>query len=108
LNRFEERDFEDAPYDDERPERPPEISEEQFQQFAEVLHQLPEETGYDEPAWSSALTQQYLIVEFDVAYSDRHVQRLMRKIKVSYSRSFVYRENAEAAMYSSWSAESVV
>jgi len=31
LDRFEERDFEDALYDDERPGRPPELSGEQFQ-----------------------------------------------------------------------------
>lgn len=86
LNRFEERDFEDALYDDERPGRPPELSEEQFQQFAETLHQPPEETGYDEPAWSSALAQQHLIAEFDVAYSRRHVQRLMRKAEVSWKK----------------------
>jgi len=86
LNRFEERDFEDALYDDKRPGRPPELSEEQFQEFAEVLHQPPEEAGYDEPAWSSALAQQHLIAEFDVAYSRRHIQRLMRKAEVSWKK----------------------
>ena len=86
LDRFEERDFEDALYDDERSGRPPELSEEEFQQFAEELNQSPEEVGYDEPAWTSALAQQHLITEFDVAHSRRHVQRLMKEAEVSWKK----------------------
>ena len=86
LNRFEECDFKDALYDDDRPGRPPDISEEQFEQFAETLNQPPEQAGYDEPAWTSALAQQHLIAEFDVAYSRRHVQRLMKKAEVSWKK----------------------
>jgi len=83
LNRFENREFEDALYDDDRPGRPPELSDEQFQRFAETLHDPPEEEGYDEPAWTTVLAQQYLMTEFDVAYSRRHVQRLMNEAEVS-------------------------
>ena len=50
LDRFEERDFEDALYDDKRLGRPPKLSEEEFEQFAETLNQSPEEVGYNEPA----------------------------------------------------------
>jgi len=83
LDRFEERSFEDALYDDDRPGRPPELSEEQLQQFAETLNQSPEVVGYDESVWTSPLAQQYLITEFDVVYSLRHVQRLMKQAEVS-------------------------
>lgn len=86
LNRFEERDFADALYDDERPGRPPELTDEQFQQFAEALHHPPEDEGYDEPAWTSALAQHHLLAEFDVAYSRRHVQRLMNEAEVSWKK----------------------
>jgi transposase len=86
LNRFEERDFEDALYDDERPGRPPELSDEQFRQFVETLHNPPEQEGYDEPAWTTALAQQHLMTEFDIAYSHRHVQRLMNKAEVSWKK----------------------
>jgi len=86
LNRFEERDFTDALYDGKAPGREPELSDEQFQQFAETLNQPPEEAGYDEPAWTSTLAQQHLISEFDVAYSRRHVQRLMKKADVSWKK----------------------
>jgi transposase len=82
LDRFEEPEFEDALYDDERPGRPPELSDEQFHQFAETLNQSPEEAGYDEPAWLSIRAHQHLITECDVAYSWRHVQRLVKEAEV--------------------------
>lgn len=83
LNRFEERGFEAALYDDKPPGRPPELSDEQFKQFEQALHQSPEEVGYDDPAWTSALAQQYLLEAFDIAFSRRHVRRFMSKAGVS-------------------------
>jgi len=68
LNRLEERGFEAALYDDSRPGRPSELTDDQFQQFATVLQNLPKEADYDASAWSSALAQQYLIEAFDVAF----------------------------------------
>jgi len=86
LDRFEERGFEAALYDDSRPGSSPELTDDQFDQFVAVLHDPPEEVGYDAPAWSSALAQQYLIEAFDVSYSQRHVRRLMHKAGVSPKR----------------------
>ena len=86
MNRFEERGFEAALYDDSRPGRPSELSDDQFDQFAAALHDPPEESGYDAPAWSTALAQQYLIEAFDGAFSRRHVRRLMHKAGVSPKR----------------------
>ena len=86
MNRFEERGFEAALYDDSRLGRPSELSDDQFDQFAAVLRNPPEEAGYDALAWSTALTQQYLIEAFDVAFSRRHVRRLMHKDGVSPKR----------------------
>ncbi len=83
LNRFEERGFESALYDDNRPGQDPELAADQFDQFAETLHQPPEKAGYDEPAWTSKLARQHLVEEYDVANSLRHVQRLMKKAEVS-------------------------
>ncbi|ELY95152.1 transcriptional regulator, AsnC family protein [Natrialba hulunbeirensis JCM 10989] len=59
---------------------------EQFEQFTAVLHEPPEEAGYDDPAWSTVLAQHYLIEAFDVAFSRRHVRRLMHKGGVSSKR----------------------
>ena len=86
LNRFEERGFEAALYDDSRPGRPPELSDDQFEQLTAALHDPPEEAGYDAPAWSSTLVQQYLIETFDVAFSRRHVRRLMHEAGISPKR----------------------
>ena len=86
LNRFEERGFKAALYDDSRPGRPSELSDEQWEQFAEALHEPPEKAGYDDPAWSSALAQQYLVEICDVAFSRRHVRRLMHEAGVSPKR----------------------
>lgn len=83
LNRFEERGVEAALFDESRSGRPPELSDEQFEQFAAALHESPEKAGYDDPAWSSALAQHYLIETFDVAFSRRHVRRLMHEAGVS-------------------------
>ena len=86
LNRFEERGLKAALYDDKRPGRPPELADELFPQFAETLNEPPEEAGYDAPAWNSALAQHHLLEEFDMAYSQRHVCRLMHKAGVSLKR----------------------
>ena len=86
LNRFEERGFEAALYDDPRPGRPPKLDDEQFERFADALQEPPTAVGYDEPVWSSHLAQQYLLEEFAVAHSQRHVRRLMHKAGVSPKR----------------------
>lgn len=86
LNRFEERDFKDTLYDDKPPGRLPELSDDQFDQFAAALHDSPEQAGYDEPTWSSALAQQYLLEQFNVAHSQRHVSRLMNEAEMAYKK----------------------
>jgi len=86
LNRFEERGFEAALYDDKPPGQDPELAEDQFEEFAETLQQPPEQAGYDEPAWTSKLARQHLIEAYDIAYSLRHVQRLMNKAEVSWQK----------------------
>jgi transposase len=86
LDRFEERGFEAALYDDSRPGRPSELTDDQFEQFAATLQESPQETGYDSPAWSTALAQQYLLEEFDTAFSRRHIRRLMHEAGVSPKR----------------------
>ena len=86
MNRFEERGFEAALYDDKPPGREPELADDQFETFAETVQNPPDEAGYDEPAWTSRLAQQYLLEEFDVAYTRRHVQRLMKQAEVSWKK----------------------
>ena len=86
INRFEERGFGAALYDDSRPGRPSELNDEQFEQFTAVLREPPEKAGYNDPAWSTVLAQHYLIEAFDVAFSRRHIRRLMHEAGVSPKR----------------------
>jgi len=86
LNRFEERGFQAALYDDERPGQDPELAEDQFDEFVETIQKPPDKAGYDEPAWTTKLAQRHLIDEYDVAYSRRHIQRLMNEAEVSWKK----------------------
>ena len=62
---------------------PSKLSDDQFKQFTAVLHEPPEEAGYDDPAWSSVLAKHYLTETFDIAFSRHHLCRLIHKARVS-------------------------
>jgi transposase len=84
LERLESELFEAVVYDEQRSGRPSALSEQEKQQFVDVLHQPPDEVGFDAPAWSVPLARNYLEEEFDVAYSNRHVRRLLREAGLSW------------------------
>jgi DNA modification methylase/transposase len=83
LNRFENRSFEDALYDDTSPGRPSKLTEEQLQKLTEALNRPPQELGYDKDRWGTELTQRYLREEFNAEFSARHTRRLMHRAGVS-------------------------
>lgn len=78
FDRIEEEPIEQAVQDRQRPGRPTKLSDPESETFQELLKHPPSEAGYDHPAWTTALAQQFLENEFDVAYSRRHVQRLLK------------------------------
>ena len=87
LNRFERLEsepFEAVVYDEERSGRPSQLTEQQKQEFTEILQDSPEDVGLDAPAWSVPLARKYLTEEFDVEYSNRHVRRLLREAGLSW------------------------
>jgi transposase len=84
LERLADEPFEEVVYDDSREGRPSELSEEEYDDLVEVLHDSPEEVGLDAPAWSVPLARQYLTEEFDVEYSERHVRRLLSEAGLSW------------------------
>ena len=84
LERLADEPFEDVVYDDHRSGCPPELSDEEREQFEAALHESPEEVGIDAPAWSVPLAQHYLTEEFDVDYCDRHVRRLLSEAGLSH------------------------
>ncbi len=71
-------------YDDTREGRPSELSDDEHKQFVEVLHESPEEVGYDAPACSVPLARHYLFEEFGVEYCERHIRQLMPKVGLSW------------------------
>lgn len=75
--RLEQRPIMDAITDDDRSGRPPKLDDTDRSTFEAAVHTPPSESGYDEPAWSTTLAQRFLREEFDVEYSQRHVQRLL-------------------------------
>jgi len=84
LEQLADEPFEEVIYDKPREGRPSELSDEEHDQFVEILHESPEEIGLDAPAWSVPLAQHYLAEEFGVEYCERHVQRLMSKAGLSW------------------------
>jgi transposase len=84
LERLADEPFEQVVYDKPREGRPSELSEEEFDQFVETLHESPEKVGFDAPAWSVPLARHYLNEEFGVEYCERHVRRLMAEAGLSW------------------------
>jgi len=84
LERLADEPFEEVVYDEHRSRRPSELSDQEYEQFVESLHEPPEEVGLDGPAWSVPLARHYLSEEFDVEYCERHVRRLMSEAGLSW------------------------
>ena len=76
--------FEEVVYDDHRSGCPPELSNEEREQFEAALYESPEEVGIDAPAWSVPLASKYFTDEFGVEYCDRHVRRLLSEAGLSH------------------------
>lgn len=78
FDRLEEEPIRQAVQDRHRCGRPPKLADDDREQFQDAVHKPPTESGYDQPAWTTALAQQFLKDEFGVEYSRRHVQRLLK------------------------------
>jgi transposase len=84
LERLADEPFEQVVYDEPREGRSAELSDQEYDKFAEALQDSPEEVGFDAPAWSVPLARHYLSEEFDVEYCERHVRRLMSEAGLSW------------------------
>jgi transposase len=78
FDRLETEPVRQAVQDRHRSGRPPKLDDDDRTAFQDAVHKPPSEAGYDQPAWTTALAQQFLDDEFDVDYSRRHVQRLLK------------------------------
>jgi len=85
LDRLEERDLDDALYDEPKPGRPPKLTDDQFDDLKATLNESPENAGYEGiQAWTPRFTQHWLKTHFDVKYTLRHVRRLMDDAGLSW------------------------
>lgn len=84
FDRLEEQPIKDAVTDDHRSGRPPKLADEEREAFENAVTKPPSESGYDQPAWSTKLAQQFLGEEFDVEYSMRHITRLLNEAGLSH------------------------
>lgn len=78
FDRLEAEPIERAVQDRERSGRPSKLEDADAVEFQKAVQNQPSEAGYDQPVWTSALAQQFLEDEFDVEYTQRHVQRLLK------------------------------
>lgn len=84
FDRLESRDLDNALHDESPPGRPSAISDEDFEEFRLAVRNPPEDAGFDEPTWSTALAQQFLRDEFDHEFSRRHVRRLLKEAGLTW------------------------
>lgn len=84
FDRLESGSLDDALHDESPPGRPATLSDEEFAEFRTAVRNPPEEAGFDEPTWSTALAQEFLRDEFDHEFSRRHVRRLLKKAGLTW------------------------
>jgi len=78
FDRLEKEPVRQAVRDRQRSGRPPKLDDSERANFQKAVRDSPSEAGYDQPAWTTELAQQFLQDEFGAEYSRRHVQRLLK------------------------------
>ena len=78
--------LEQAVTDAKRTGRKRKLSESQQQEFEETVHESPTKVGYDAPAWTPALAQEYLEETYGVEYSIPSCRRLLKEAGLSYQK----------------------
>jgi transposase len=78
--------LEHAVVDDKRTGRKRKLSQSQQDEFEQTVHEPPTEVGYDAPAWTPALVQEFLEETYDVEYSSPSCRRLLKEAGLSYQK----------------------
>lgn len=97
LDRFDQLPLAEAPYDDQRPGRPPKLSADQQSQLFEEFRQSPTELGYDRQAWTSRLAVHHINEEYGVEYTRRHVRDLLSDAGLSWRTARPRHDDADDA-----------
>ena len=84
FDRLETNEIDEALHDDPPPGRPSALTEDEFDTFKNAVSNPPETAGFDAPAWSTAMAQEFLRSEFDQEFSRRHVRRLLKRAGLSW------------------------
>lgn len=71
----------DALCDDARSGRPPRLAQSQWLKLQVMLRRPPREAGYDQDIWDSGLVRRHLMEVFNLRFSIRQCQRLLRIIQ---------------------------
>ena len=66
--------------------RPPKLTTDQIEELKRVLKESPKKYGYTQPRWDGPLLKKYIEEKYNVRYSVRHVQKLMKKMGYSLQR----------------------
>lgn len=69
-----------------RPGRTPNLSESDLETFEDIVESGPIAYGFDSGVWTSPMLAYVIEVEFGVAYSPRHVRRLLHDLGFSVQR----------------------
>lgn len=78
LDRFEQADdVADAVTDRPRPGRPPRLGPDERGELLDVLARSPDSVGVEADTWTPETARDYLVDEYGVEYSLRHVRRLL-------------------------------
>jgi len=75
-----------AVIDDKRTERKRKLSQSMQEEFEQTVHEPPTEVGYDAPAWTPALVQEFLEETYGVEYSYSSCWRLLKETGLSYQK----------------------
>ena len=73
--------------------RPKTINEEYLARLKELVSQSPRECGYAFTRWTARWLSKHLAKEFDIEISDRHINRLLKKMGLSTRHQQSQRDN---------------
>jgi transposase len=76
----------EAVVDNKRTGRKRKLSEIQQGEFEQTVHDPPTEVGYDAPAWTPALVQEFLEETYGVEYSYPSCRRLLKEAGLRYQK----------------------
>lgn len=78
--------LEQAVVDDHRSGRKRKTSEKEQKEFEEMVHESPEEVGFDASAWTPSLVQQSLDETYGVEYSIPSCRRLLKEAGLRFQK----------------------